>query len=233
MTEKRAQQLIAKAIASTPIDRTRYYHMCWWEGRLRCLHVHHTKDVHPVFFAAPGETFAEALNERQWQLLTERIAAYCRTHNVTASGRPPRSNRGTRVESSWQRPTLTGFDSIRLRRLLASLGTSQISTKASVERLRCLLETADTVPSEEVPRDVVTMNSRVRLKKDRGRHEMRVSLVFPADASGNGDCEPARVSVLTPTGLALLGRRVGDNVEGRVKIHDLLYQPEAAGHFDR
>lgn len=233
MTEKRAQQLIAKAITSTPIDRTRYYHMCWWEGRLRCLHVHHTKDVHPIFFAAPGETFAEALNERQWQLLTERIAAYCRTHNVTASGRLPRSRGGARVESSWQRPTLTGFDSIRLRRLLATVGSPETSTKAQVEGLRCLLETADTVPPEEVARDVVTMNSRVRLKKGRGRGEMSVSLVFPADASGHGDCEPARVSVLTPTGLAMLGRRVGDRIEGRVRIHDLLYQPEAAGHFDR
>lgn len=232
MIEKRAQQLIAKAIASTPIDRTRYYHMCWWEGRLRCLHVHHTKDVHPIFFAAPGETFAEALNERQWQLLTERIATYCRTHNVTASSRPPRSRRGARVESSWQRPTLTGFDSIRLRRLLATLGSSQTPTKAHVEGLRYLLETADTVPPEEVPRDVVTMNSQVRLKKGRGPDKMRVSLVFPADASGNGDREPSRVSVLTPTGLALLGRRVGDNVEGRVKIHEMLYQPEAAGDFD-
>lgn len=232
MTGKRAQQLIAKAIASTPIDRTRYYHMCWWEGRLRCLHVHHTKDVHPVFFAAPGETFAEALNERQWQLLTERITAYCRNHDVSASHRTPRCNRGVRDESSWQRPTLTGFDSVRLRRLLATLGSPQTSTKASVEGLRCLLETADTVPAEEVPRDVVTMNSRVRLKNRRGRDEMRVSLVFPTDASGNGDCEPARVSVLTPTGLALLGRRVGDSVEGRVRIHELLYQPEAAGDFD-
>ncbi|MDI6447951.1 GreA/GreB family elongation factor [Anaerobaca lacustris] len=232
MTEKRIQQLIAKALASTAIDLTRYYHMCWWEGRLRCLHVHHTKDVHPVFFAAPGEAFAEALNERQWQLLTERIAAYCRTHNVTASGRPPRSKAGAREESSWQRPTLTGFDSIRLRRLLATAGSPETSTKAHVEGLRCLLETADTVSPEEVPRDVVTMNSRVRLKNRRGREEMRVSLVFPADASGNGDREPARVSVLTPTGLAILGRRVGDNVEGRVRIHELLYQPEAAGDFD-
>ena len=171
-------------------------------------------------------------NERQWQILTERIAAYCRTHNVTASGRPPRGKGGARDESSWQRPTLTGFDSIRLRRLLATLGSPQTPTKAHVEGLRCLLETADTVPPEEVPRDVVTMNSRVRLKKGRGRDEMSVSLVFPADASRNGDCELARVSVLTPTGLAILGRRVGDSVEGRVRIHELLYQPEAAGDFD-
>jgi regulator of nucleoside diphosphate kinase len=36
---------------------------------------------------------------------------------------------------------------------------------------------------------------------------------------------------LSPLGLSILGRRTGDIVDGRVRIDELLYQPEAAGDF--
>jgi len=229
MTDKRAQQLIAKAIASSDIDRVKYYHMCWWEGRLRCLHVHHTKDIHPVFFAAPGDTFANALNERQWKLLTDRIVAFAQNRRIGVDGRT--QGRNGRMRAARQGLKLTGFDAERLRRLLPGGESTRPSEDAYLERLHRLLETADTVPPEEVPHNVVTMNSQVRLKK--ARDEIRVALVFPGDEDRDGDFEPMKVSVLTPIGLAILGRRVGDSVEGRVRIQDLLYQPEAAGHFDR
>ncbi len=232
MTEKRVQQLIAKALTSAHIDRAKYYHLCWWEGRLRCLHVHHTQDMHPVFFAAPGEVFAEALNPHQWQLLTDRIMAFCRSHNVAPNGRrPPGALHGS--GATRQRPRVTGFDSQRLRRLLSGNPRAPLATRACLDRLERLLETADTVAPEEIPRDVVTMNSRVHLK-DRNHEDGRrsISLVFPADAATDAGPETAKVSVLTPIGLAILGRRVGDRVEGRIRIQDLPYQPEAAGHFD-
>ncbi len=77
------------------------------------------------------------------------------------------------------------------------------------------------------------MNSRVHLKDRNGEDGQRsVSLVFPAEAETDAGLETTKVSVLTPIGLAILGRRVGDRVEGRIRIQDLPYQPEAAGHFD-
>lgn len=232
MTEKRVQQLIAKALTSADVDRAKYYHMCWWEGRLRCLHIHHTKDVHPVFFAAPGEVFAETLNPHQWQLLTDRIMAFCRRHNVAADGRPSQGERRSRTASR-QRPKVTGFDSQRLRRRLSDNHSALSPAQPHLDRLKQLLETADTVAPGEIPRDVVTMNSRVHLKDRNGEDGQRsVSLVFPAEAETDAGLETTKVSVLTPIGLAILGRRVGDRVEGRIRIQDLPYQPEAAGHFD-
>lgn len=232
MTEKRIQQLIAKALCASEIDQAKYYHMCWWEGRLRCLHVHHTKEIHPVFFAAPGEVFMGTLNPRQWQLLTERILEFCRKHNITASGRSPRDKRHTCTGSSWSRPKITRFDAKRLRMLQVSDTSPGPSTKVYLDKLHRLLKTADTVAPQKIPHDVVTMNSRVRLKDDHENKEMSVSLVFPANAATDPGPDMTKVSVLTPLGLAILGRRVGDRAEGRVAIHDLLYQPEAAGHFD-
>ena len=97
---------------------------------------------------------------------------------------------------------------------------------------RDCFESADTVAPQDVAADVVTMNSHVRLKDDEARREMTLSLVFPADALKDTDFEKLNVSVLTPIGLSILGRRVGDVIEGRIRVAGLLYQPEAAGDFD-
>jgi len=64
--------------------------------------------------------------------------------------------------------------------------------------------------------------------------EMITQLVFPGDA----DLKQNKISVLAPIGTALIGYRVGDTVEWqapagvkRMKIEEILYQPEAAGDF--
>jgi regulator of nucleoside diphosphate kinase len=60
------------------------------------------------------------------------------------------------------------------------------------------------------------------------------TLVFPSDA----DVEQDKISVLAPLGTAVLGYRLGDTFEwrmpGRVrrlKLEQVLYQPEAAGDY--
>ncbi|OHB63999.1 MAG: hypothetical protein A2Y77_07415, partial [Planctomycetes bacterium RBG_13_62_9] len=126
---------------------------------------------------------------------------------------------------------VTEFDSMRLRSLLASARAPQSDLNPHLDKLQQLLETAEIVAQREVPGDVVTMNSRVRLKDDRVNDEMVMSLVFPADAVGDTDPAEFCISVLSPLGLSLLGRKAGDVVEGRLRVDELLYQPEAAGDF--
>ena len=94
-----------------------------------------------------------------------------------------------------------------------------------------LLDTADVVPATDVAEDVVTMNSQVRLRNSERDDDMVLSLVFPADARGS-DFDKIKLSILTHTGLSLLGRKVGDTVDGCLKILAVPYQPEAAGDFD-
>jgi regulator of nucleoside diphosphate kinase len=63
---------------------------------------------------------------------------------------------------------------------------------------------------------------------------MTIQLVFPGEA----DYEEGRISTMAPIGTALIGYGAGDTVEWevpagirRLKIEEILYQPEAAGQF--
>jgi regulator of nucleoside diphosphate kinase len=94
------------------------------------------------------------------------------------------------------------------------------------------LRNARVVESQEVPPNVVTMNTRLVFRDLEDDSTMEVTLVFPADA----DIDQGKMSVLSPIGTGLLGYAVGDTIDWkvpggtrRVKIEEILYQPEAAG----
>jgi regulator of nucleoside diphosphate kinase len=131
---------------------------------------------------------------------------------------------------------ITEVDRRRLEKLIEIAG--ERDRRADHEYLRKLaheLDRAETVAPEEVPGDLITMRSKVRLKDMNTGEEMIYTLVFPAEAdSGDG-----KISVLAPIGTAMLGYRVGDLIEWqvpsglrRLKVEELLYQPEAAGDYN-
>ncbi len=106
----------------------------------------------------------------------------------------------------------------------------------AVKLLEAELSRARVVPPEEVPADVVTMNSRFRYFVETTGVEREVTLVYPESA----DFRAARESVLAPIGCAALGLAVGQSIgwprpeDGRVLsigVREILYQPEAHGHF--
>jgi regulator of nucleoside diphosphate kinase len=92
------------------------------------------------------------------------------------------------------------------------------------------LDRAEIVKPEEIPSDVITMNSTFRVHDLDTGEDFLYTLVFPARAdSANG-----KISILAPVGTAMLGYRVGDTVEWedpagrkRVTVEKILYQPEA------
>jgi regulator of nucleoside diphosphate kinase len=92
------------------------------------------------------------------------------------------------------------------------------------------------VPSHEVSERVVTMRSEVLLRDLDSQQEFTCTLSYPEES----DVDTGRISVLAPVGTAILGYREGTVVEWevpagkrRLRIEKILYQPEAAGHFDR
>jgi regulator of nucleoside diphosphate kinase len=98
--------------------------------------------------------------------------------------------------------------------------------------LQAELKRANIVPAEDVPRDVVTMNSKVLLYDLNTRERELFTLVYPWDA----DADNYRISVLAPVGTAMIGARVGDVIRwpvpagtGRFRIEELVYQPEREG----
>jgi len=129
---------------------------------------------------------------------------------------------------------ITDTDRDRLEKLL--LGTRHWSSrdKEHLQALEEELDKAQTVASKDIPGDVVTMRSQVRVKDLKSGADVDLSVVFPPEA----DSEQGKISVLAPVGTALLGYRVGDTVEWKVpggvrrlRIERILYQPEAAGDY--
>ena len=128
---------------------------------------------------------------------------------------------------------VTEQDMQRLSDLVESAERISGRDLAHLRMLKEELQEAEVVSSDKIPADVVTMNSRVRLKDlDSGRESV-YALVFPRDA----DVAQGRISVLAPIGTAIIGYRAGDVIvwsvpagERRFRLEEILYQPEAAGH---
>ncbi len=76
---------------------------------------------------------------------------------------------------------------------------------AAADALSDLLMEARLVPDEALPADRVAMNSRVTYEEQPGGARRSVTLVYPVDS----DPAQGRISVLSPVGLALLGRAPG------------------------
>lgn len=78
-----------------------------------------------------------------------------------------------------------------------------------VDLLEEELSRASIVADDQLPKDVVSMNSTVKFTDIDTGHETVITLVFPHDA----DIEQSKISVLAPVGSALIGLRVGQKIE--------------------
>lgn len=128
---------------------------------------------------------------------------------------------------------MTSLDLDRLEAILDALPTETFPGKSE---LRAELDRAEVVEPEDVPPNVVTMNSKVRFVLESGE-EFCLTLVYPQDIDGSAD----RISILAPVGSALLGLSAGEQIEWprpgggvmKVRLVEVIYQPERAGEFRR
>lgn len=125
---------------------------------------------------------------------------------------------------------ITEFDAKRIRELLSKLTNSQPGEDLSTE-----LDRAVIVQPEDIPGDIITMNSTARLLDLDTRENLTYTLVFPE----NANISEGKISVLAPIGTAMIGYRVGDTFmwqvpDGvrRLRVEEIIYQPEASGHYD-
>ena len=129
---------------------------------------------------------------------------------------------------------LSSLDLDRIEALLAAIPSSAFAGKAE---LQAELDRADVLPPEQMPPNVVTMNSTVQFSIVETGKELRLTLVYPRDLDGSAD----KVSIFAPVGSALLGLSVGDELAwpgpgGKamtVRVTEVLYQPERAGELHR
>jgi regulator of nucleoside diphosphate kinase len=129
---------------------------------------------------------------------------------------------------------ITEFDLERLRELVGVARSCRELDQEGLKVLEAELDRASICSAETVPRDVITMHSRVRIRDLGTGEEIMLTLVYPRAAK----LEEGRISVMSPLGTALLGYRSGDILDWKVpdgmrrlEVVEVEYQPEAAGHF--
>lgn len=129
---------------------------------------------------------------------------------------------------------LSELDAERLEKLLSTLPANAVPGKSDLE---AEIARADIVDPKDMPPNVVTMNSKVKFRISSSVEEFSLTLVYPKDVDESG----GTISILAPVGSALLGLSQGDEIEWprpgggvmKVRIEEILYQPERAGEYHR
>ncbi|WP_346796024.1 nucleoside diphosphate kinase regulator [Halomonas sp. Bachu 37] len=135
-----------------------------------------------------------------------------------------------------QRPPIiiNRLDAERLQRLIDQASDKDL---AVAELLEEELSRGEVLNPEDIPDDVVSMNSQVRFTDlNRGAQMIR-TLVYPHSLAS----VPDGISVMAPIGAALIGLKVGDiidwplpnNTEARLRIDAIFWQPEREKQFHR
>lgn len=141
---------------------------------------------------------------------------------------------------------ISSLDAQRLRHMLDGGAHDHLP---GVDALSDEIDRATIVEPQQVPPDVVTMNSTVRFINDSTHQEFQLKLVYPEGIAARlpgeltklaQDEPPVQaVSVLAPVGSALLGLTVGQSIDWQIpggkrlhlRILQVLRQPEAEGNF--
>ena len=129
---------------------------------------------------------------------------------------------------------MSSLDLARIRERIKDVKYQNAYTMREIEKLQAELDRARVLEPHQVPGNVVTMNSIVTVKYLTTGKEFTIRLVYPEQAN----VKENRVSVFAPVGSALLGYRKGDTIHWnapggkiKIKVQDVVYQPEAAGSF--
>lgn len=124
---------------------------------------------------------------------------------------------------------ITKSDHEKLTRLIEELSPDQVRRPAHLHRLVNELDRAELLESIEIAPDVVTLNSRVKIREIDTDDLVEYTLVTPDKV----DTASGRISVLAPLGTAMLGYRTGDTFEWpvpngvcRARIEQVVFQPE-------
>lgn len=128
--------------------------------------------------------------------------------------------------------TVTQVDYLRLTNLIQNLRNNNQIDPEYLKFLNLELQKAAKIDSKAIAPDFITMNSVMTVKFLNIGTLKELRLVYPQQA----DFSKGLISVLSPLGCALLGYRTGDIVtfkapigEQKVKIENVIYQPEANG----
>lgn len=134
-------------------------------------------------------------------------------------------------EATNRQIVISEYDLTRLRQLVSR---AKRDTR-HLEELDAELSRALVVAPQEIPPNVITMNSTALLEDLDTGEEITLTLSFPDEAN----VQEGRISVLAPIGTAIIGFCKDDEIvwpvpagERHLRVKDVVYQPESAGDFD-
>src|ERR1051325_5822155 len=124
---------------------------------------------------------------------------------------------------------ITAADKTELEVILSVSGKISERAQCELQGLKREVERAQVLPSDQIPPDVITLNSTAQLLDLETGEIMDFTLVLPKDAQ----IDDGKISVLAPLGTAMLGYRVGDEFEWivpygrrRLRVMHIHFQPE-------
>ncbi|WP_299247961.1 nucleoside diphosphate kinase regulator [uncultured Cytophaga sp.] len=127
------------------------------------------------------------------------------------------------------------LDFSRIQKCISDAKQANSITVVEATNLMKELRLGQQLEPEEIPSDVVTMNSIVKIAFLDSKRTVEFQLVYPDKA----DLKNNKISIFSPIATALIGYKVGDEIEWcvpagmtKIRIEEIVFQPEAAGQFN-
>jgi regulator of nucleoside diphosphate kinase len=130
---------------------------------------------------------------------------------------------------------LNKLDYLRIKKAIENAKQVKSINANEAADLMTELDSATIVEPKDIPSDVVTMNSEVKISFLNNNRQVRFKIVYPKEAN----LKENKISIFSPIATALIGYKAGDEVEWivpagptRIRIDEIIYQPEASGDYD-
>lgn len=130
---------------------------------------------------------------------------------------------------------LSRLDAQRIRKCIEIAKQQSTINDFEIQRLTFELNMAEIKDPRKIPNNIVTMNSEINFSFVNLEKSGKIKIVYPNDAN----MKEGRISIFSPIANALLGHKEGDIIEwigpmGTMHMHieKIVYQPEAAGHYN-
>lgn len=126
-------------------------------------------------------------------------------------------------------------DFTRIHKSISDAKQNNSIKKEEADKLLHELHSAKIVDPADIPADVVTMNSVVKIHFANNETVTELKIVYPDQAN----IKDRKISIFSPVASALLGYSVKDEIDWivpsgmtKIIIDEIIYQPEAAGDLD-
>ena len=130
---------------------------------------------------------------------------------------------------------LNRLDYLRIKKCLSDALQHKSINENECKTLMRELDSAKIVDPQDVPGNIVTMNSVVKISFLNNNKQIQFRIVYPDQSN----IKENKISIFSPVATALIGYKEKDEIEWilpsgltKIRIDQIIYQPEASGDFD-